>query len=51
MEKFANITYVRPDLEGFKAAMPAFIESIRNAESWEDLKAKWLEQRKFCWRL
>lgn len=44
MEKFANIPYVRPDLEAYKAALPAYVESIRNATSWEDLKAKWLEQ-------
>lgn len=44
MEKFANIPYVRPDLEAYKAALPAYVESIRNATSWEDLKSKWLEQ-------
>lgn len=44
MEKFANIPYVRPDLAAYKAELPAYVENIRNAESWDDLKARWLKQ-------
>lgn len=44
MQKFSELPYVRPDLAAFKAELPAYVESIRNASSWDELKTRWLAQ-------
>ena len=44
MQKFSEIPYVRPDLTAYREALPAYVEQIRNAASWPELKALWLAQ-------
>ena len=44
MQKFSEIPYVRPDLTAYREALPAYVEQIRNAASWLELKALWLAQ-------
>ena len=44
MQKFSEIPYVRPDLTAYREALPAYVEQIRNATSWPELKALWLAQ-------
>lgn len=44
MQKFSEIPYVRPDLAAYREALPAYVEQIRNAASWPELKALWLAQ-------
>lgn len=44
MQKFSEIPYVRPDLTAYREALPAYVEQIRSAASWPELKALWLAQ-------
>jgi len=42
MQKFPEIQYVRPDLAAFREEAKAHVENIRNARSYEELKAEML---------
>lgn len=42
MQRFSEIQYVRPDLAAYREELLAHVEKVKNAKSWEELKAEWL---------
>ncbi len=42
MQKFSSIPYVRPDLAAYKKEVEAHVQKVKNAESYEALRAEWL---------
>ena len=44
MEKFANLQYVRPDFAELEKLVLAYIEGLKNAKSYEEMKGLYLEQ-------
>ncbi len=46
MEKFSQMSYTRPDLAAYEAELKVLIQKIKDAKSWEELRAQWLEMDK-----
>lgn len=44
MEKFSQMQYVRPDAEAIKASMRQYIEDLKQASSYEEMRSLFLSQ-------